>query len=139
MRSAWAMALAAVLGIASPAALAGDVAEPAGFRMEEYRAPVPDTLAGARVLTTADAAALWKAGGAAFVDVLPKPPKPKLPKGTVFRLPPRDDIPGSVWLPDVGYGALSPEMEAYFRANLEAATAAIRPAPSSSIASRIAG
>lgn len=116
-----AAAVSVAAALTAPAA-AGDVAEPEGFRMEEYRAPVPDTLAGAKVLSTADAAALWKAGGAAFVDVLPKPPKPKLPPGTVFRLPPRDDIPGSVWLPDVGYGKLSPEMETYFRDNLKAAT-----------------
>jgi PQQ-dependent catabolism-associated CXXCW motif protein len=107
---------------AGPGARAGDVPEPTDYRMDEYRAPVPDTLAGARVLSTEEVAALWKAGGAVFVDVLPKPPKPKLPPGTVFRLPPRNDIPGSVWLPDVGYGALPSEMETYFRDNLASAT-----------------
>ncbi|TIT54722.1 MAG: PQQ-dependent catabolism-associated CXXCW motif protein, partial [Mesorhizobium sp.] len=30
---------------------AGDIAEPGGYRMDEYRAPVPQTLRGARVVT----------------------------------------------------------------------------------------
>lgn len=93
-------------------------AEPDGYRMQEYRAPVPATLQGARVVSTTEAADLWRNNGAIFVDVLPKPPKPDLPEGTVWREPPRLDIPRSVWLPDVGFGALSNEMEAWFRSNL---------------------
>jgi PQQ-dependent catabolism-associated CXXCW motif protein len=50
--------------------------------------------------------------------VLPRPLKPDLPEGTVWREPPHRDIPGSVWLPDVGYGALSPEMAEWFRTHL---------------------
>jgi PQQ-dependent catabolism-associated CXXCW motif protein len=95
--------------------------EPSGFRMDQYRAPVPETLAGARVLTTEDLVPLQADGQTVLIDVLPKPPKPDLPKGTIFRLPPREDIPGSIWLPDVGYGALSADMERYFRENLDAA------------------
>ena len=34
------------------------VPEPDGYRTGDYRAPVPDTLAGARVLTTAEAEAI---------------------------------------------------------------------------------
>lgn len=113
-------ALAALLALVSLPASAV-VPEPSGYRMEEFRAPVPTTLEGARVVDTAGAAELWKSGQAVFIDVLPKPPKPDLPKGTIFRLPPRNDIPGSIWLPDVGYGAIPPEMEAYFAENLEKA------------------
>ena len=98
------------------------VAEPDGYRMQEYRAPVPATLEGARVVSTEEAAELWRKKGAIFIDVLPKPPKPELPAGTVWREPPRLDIPGSVWLPDVGFGALSGEMEAWFRSNLDELT-----------------
>ena len=35
--------------------------EPDGYRTDDYRAPVPATLAGARVLTTAEAEAIWRA------------------------------------------------------------------------------
>lgn len=132
------LAAALAAALAAPALAEGDngqtsasgaVAEPDGYRMDDYRSPVPETLQGGTVLSTEEARALWAAGGAAFIDVLPRPPKPKLPPGTVFRQAPRDHIPGSIWLPDVGYGALSPEMTDYFRTNLEAATEGNRARP----------
>ena len=82
--------------------------EPDGYRTDNYRAPVPATLAGARVLATEEAEAIWRAGKAVFIDVLPRPPKPpNLPEGTIWRDKPRLNIPGSVWLPDTGYGTLA--------------------------------
>ena len=97
-----------------------NVDEPNDYRMADYRAPVPATLRGARVLTTAETEAIWRAKSAAFIDVLPRPPKPKdLPQGTVWRDKPRLDIPGSVWLPDTGYGELASVTEDYFRKGLE--------------------
>jgi PQQ-dependent catabolism-associated CXXCW motif protein len=96
--------------------------EPDGYRMEDYRAPVPATLAGARVVTTAEAAELWKAG-AVFVDVLSHAPRPaNLPAGTIWLEKPRMDIPGSVWLPDTGYGALAAATESYLRNSLDRVT-----------------
>jgi len=96
--------------------------EPSGYRMEDYRAPTPATLAGARVVTTAQAEELW-AAGAIFIDVLPRVPRPgNLPAGTIWREKPRMDVPGSIWLPDTGYGALAPSIEAYLRKGLEYAT-----------------
>lgn len=112
----------AVAGLVSVplSALAGGVAEPQGYRMEDYRAPVPPTLAGAEVIGTAEAERLWRAKQAVFFDVMPHTPKPKnLPQGTIWRDKARADIPGSIWLANVGYGALPPETEAYFRAALE--------------------
>ena len=97
--------------------------EPDAYRMEEYRAPVPLTLKGASVLSTSEAAALWKDGAAVFIDVLPQAPRPaSLPADVIWRDKPRHDIPGSFWLPDVGYGLLSPETLAYFEAGLNKAT-----------------
>ncbi|WP_442920866.1 PQQ-dependent catabolism-associated CXXCW motif protein [Mesorhizobium sp. CCNWLW176] len=106
-----------------PAAFAGDVAEPDGYRMDEYRAPTPETLHGAQVVTTAEAEALWREKKTVFFDVMPNTPKPaNLPAGTIWRDKPRNDIPGSVWLANVGYGALTKEQEAYFRDGLSAHT-----------------
>jgi PQQ-dependent catabolism-associated CXXCW motif protein len=97
--------------------------EPPGYRMDDYRAPVPATLRGAAVLTTEQARADWERHDAVFVDVLPQPPRPAgLPASTIWRPKPRDDIPGSIWLPDTGYGALAPVMEDYFERGLEQAT-----------------
>ena len=99
------------------------VPEPPGYRTEDYRAPVPDTLAGARVLSTGEAENIWRARSGVFVDVLPRPPKPpNLPAGTVWRDKPRFNIPGSIWLPDTGYGALAAATEEYLRQGLARAT-----------------
>ena len=96
--------------------------EPESYRLDNYRAPVPAALRGARVLGTAEAEALWRAGAAAFIDVLPHPPKPNLPAGTVWRDAPRPHIPGSLWLPDTGYGELAEVTESYFRRGLARAS-----------------
>jgi PQQ-dependent catabolism-associated CXXCW motif protein len=119
-------------GIAFAAlALAGSAAhgenqatpEPEHYRNEDYRAPTPRTLRGARVITTAEAEALWRAGTAAFVDVMPHVPRPpNLPAGTLWREKPRLNIPGSIWLADTGYGELSAGMEGYLKAGLEQVT-----------------
>jgi PQQ-dependent catabolism-associated CXXCW motif protein len=99
-------------------------AEPSGYRMDSYRAPTPATLQGARVLTTDEAHTLWVAHQAAFIDVLPRPPRPQgLPPSTIWHPKPRLDIPNSIWLPDTGYGVLPPVMEAYFASGLAQASA----------------
>jgi PQQ-dependent catabolism-associated CXXCW motif protein len=96
--------------------------EPSGYRMENYRGPTPATLDGARVVTTAQAEELWKSA-AIFVDVYPRVRRPdNLPPETIWREPVRLNIPGSIWLPDTGYGALTPAAERYLRGNLDRAT-----------------
>ena len=111
--------LIAIATVASLPLSAGEAPpEPDTYRMENYRAPTPQTLAGARVLTTSEAEIEWR-NGAVFVDVLPRPPKPEsLPEGTIWREPPRPNIPGSIWLPDTGYGELAPSIEDYPRSGL---------------------
>jgi PQQ-dependent catabolism-associated CXXCW motif protein len=101
----------------------GSAPEPDGYRTDDYRAAVPGTLAGARVLATEEAEAIWRSGTGAFVDVLPRPPKPQnLPAGTVWRDKPRLNIPGSIWLPDTGYGKLAASTEDYLRRGLARAS-----------------
>lgn len=130
-RPAQAMVILALLALPAGLTRAAEAPpEPDGYRMDAYRAPTPETLAGARVLDTAQAAELWRAKGAAFVDVLPRPPRPAaLPEGTVWRDAPHASIPGALWLPNTGFGALTPEAEAYFRAGLAQATGGDRTAP----------
>jgi PQQ-dependent catabolism-associated CXXCW motif protein len=112
--------LFAFLSLTSPAL--ATVEEPHGFRLDHFRAEVPATLKGATVVTTAEAERLWRRKEAVFIDVLPRPPKPaNLPAGTIWREPERDDIPGSIWLPNVGFGVLDPAMESYFRQGLSEA------------------
>jgi PQQ-dependent catabolism-associated CXXCW motif protein len=97
--------------------------EPEQYRTEDYRAPTPATLRGARVITTAEAQALWRAGTAVFVDVMPQVARPaNLPAGTLWREQRRLNIPGSLWLPDTGYGELSRAADTYLTSALERAT-----------------
>ncbi|MDT8858104.1 PQQ-dependent catabolism-associated CXXCW motif protein [Paracoccaceae bacterium Fryx2] len=107
------------------ALLAGPAAwgQEQGYRQDDYRAPVPDVLPGATVVSTETAFALWKTGQVAFIDVLPRAPKPaNLPEGTIWRDQPRHSIPGSIWLPNVGYGQLAEPMHVWFRTGLVQAT-----------------
>jgi len=99
------------------------VPEPEGYRMADYRAPTPATLRGATVDSTETMRALVDAGQAILVDVLPRPPKPAgLPESMIWQERPRRNIPGSVWLVNTGFGALSEEAEGYFKDNLERLT-----------------
>ena len=115
--------IVATLSLVAAANAADGIPEPEGYRTDNYRAAVPATLKGARVVTTEDAEAIWHAGSAVFIDVLPHAPKPpNLPPDTVWRDKPRFNIPGSVWLPDTGYGALAVPTEDYLRTGLSRAT-----------------
>lgn len=100
-----------------------DVPEPEGYRLDDYRRPVPKTLAGARVIGADEAEVLIKEGRAVFIDVFPRAPKPpNLPVGTVWRDPTHMTIAGAHWLPNVGYGLLSADFETYFKSRLETLT-----------------
>ena len=118
------MIRAAMLAICMPiAAAAQSGPEPADYETEHYRGPVPVSLAGATVVDAVTAYALWKTDRVAFVDVLPRAPKPaKLPEGTIWREKPRLSIPGAVWLPNVGYGRLADVTDDYFKAGLAKVT-----------------
>ena len=106
--------------LADPAAPAPPVPEPAEYRMDDFRKPVPATLKGAKVLSNDQALALWNAKSAVFIDVYPHPPKPaNLPKGTLWRDPTHQTIENGVWLANTGFGALSAASDQYFRTHLE--------------------
>ena len=121
IRAAVCLALAAMLLAAQ--ARAAEIAEPESYRLEDYRTPTPLTLRGAKAIGTGEAEQIWRSRLAIFVDVLPRPPRPRnLPEGTLWRDKPRSNIPGSIWLPDTGYGELAPSMADYFAKGLEKAT-----------------
>ena len=116
------LALAVIL-FAVADARAAEVPEPDGYRLGDYRAPTPATLHGASAIGTDEAEKIWRGSTASFVDVLPRPPRPRnLPEGTLWRDKPRSNIPGSIWLPDTGYGELAPSTEDYFAKGLVKAT-----------------
>ena len=94
--------------------------EPGAYRTDNYNAPVPKTLRGAKGVLAADAAkALMDSGGTVLIDVYPRPPKPtNLPASTVWREPPHRSIKGAVWLANTGFGGLSAQVQAYFEGEL---------------------
>lgn len=121
--AAAALMLALAAFLAPEAAAAEPVPEPQGYRMDNFRSPVPLTLKGAKVLSGDQAADLWNDSSAIFIDVYPQAPKPKnLPAGTFWRDPAHRSIEGAHWLPNVGYGALSDSIADYFHTRLERLT-----------------
>jgi PQQ-dependent catabolism-associated CXXCW motif protein len=129
MRSRFVLALAAALAVIAPA-LGDSVPEPTGYRLDDYRAPVPATIAGGTVLDTQQLEVLIAAGGAVLIDVLPAPARPANMAPAALWLPKaRHNIPGSVWLPDLGHGHLSAALEAYFVRQLASLSGADKAKP----------
>ncbi len=88
-----------------------------GYRLERHRAPTPSDIPGAASRIEADAVAALESP--VLIDVFAT----KLGRydefdGTWLGEPPRETLPGAVWLPEVGRGTLSPVLEGYLRENL---------------------
>ena len=104
---------------AAPARVS-DVPEPDGYRMDKFRSPVPAALTGATTLATPAALEqLIAERQPVLIDVLPKQRKPKDRDASQLWLEPkRENIPGSVWLPNVGLGELPPDLAQWFAEEL---------------------
>jgi PQQ-dependent catabolism-associated CXXCW motif protein len=97
----------------------GAVPVPEGYRLDDYHAPVPDRVPGGTVLDLPALQHLIAASHPLLIDVLPAPRKPQGMKPSMLWLPPPHlDLPGSIWIPDAGRGALAPSFEAWLRATL---------------------
>jgi PQQ-dependent catabolism-associated CXXCW motif protein len=109
-----------VLAMSLAAPAFAEVPEPSDYRQNEYRGDVPATLKGAMVVDAQQVHTMMAEEAVVVIDVLPQPPRPaELPATTLWHPPSRHDIPGSIWLANVGFGGLSAEMDAYFRKALE--------------------
>jgi PQQ-dependent catabolism-associated CXXCW motif protein len=108
---------ALVAGLAG--VLMAAVPEPDGFRLEDYRGPVPATVSGGSVLHVEQLRERMEHGGVVLIDVLPAPRRPAGMRPGMPWLPAvHRNLPGSLWWPDVGRGAIPPELEVRFRARL---------------------
>ncbi len=118
--------LAAGMAFVQAAVASAPVAEPQGYRMSDYRTPVPATLKNATVVDAKSLHALIEGDrnmDIALIDVLPHERKPPdFPADRLWRPPTRHHLPASVWLPNVGYGGISQAYERYFIDNLEMLT-----------------
>lgn len=113
-RGLLALLLCALPALADPA-----VPVPDGYRMDDYRAPVPDSVPGAAVVDTTTLQSMIAAGQAVLVDVLPAPRRPDGMRPDMPWLPARHrTLPGSVWWPEVGRGVLAADLEMRFRQRL---------------------
>ena len=90
-----------------------------GFRTAYYRARLPNTVPGGKRITVNEAYTHYQNKSALFVDVMAHTGTGPDPIDGHWRLAaPRKNIPGSIWLADVGTGTLSKEMMTYYRSNL---------------------
>ncbi|MBK4217662.1 PQQ-dependent catabolism-associated CXXCW motif protein [Paracoccus caeni] len=99
-----------------------------GFRMHDYRAPVPATAPGATTVDWADVERLIDEK-ALLLDVVGLRNFRIRADGTWIASEARDSLPGAVWLPVVGWGKLEPWEEAYLTQSVEELTGNRRDTP----------
>lgn len=113
-------ALLITLALTTPTLAAG-IPQPDGYRLSDYRSPTPDGVAGAETVDTPAVQALLSQGHLipVFVQRLERS---TLPGGPWLQSKPYRQIPGSVWLPNVGVGAPDPVTLAWFESQLDRLT-----------------
>ena len=125
--SRWLISIAALalLSWDVHAATAATVAEPSGYWRGPSDAPVPATLQGAKVLEVRALQTLLANSRTVVVDVSNAATRPAgMAPGAPWLPVPHPAIPGAVWLPGVGAGVLSPQLDEWYRSRLQALTAA---------------
>jgi len=111
-------------GLQVPVNAWAEVEQPDGYRMELYDAPVPAGLDGATRVTAIEVKQLRERTDVLIVDVIPEHRKPDyLPENQLWIPVPHKGVAGALWLPDVGFGALSNVTEKYFKHHLNNSTA----------------
>lgn len=107
----------------APCPASAEVPEPASYWTGPMHSEVPSTLAGARVLDTEELASLLQAAKVVLVDAASFEQRPaSLPSDVLWSPPPHPVIPGSVWLPGVGAGAIDEATNAFFERELSRLT-----------------
>ncbi|MCP3869184.1 MAG: thioredoxin fold domain-containing protein [Gammaproteobacteria bacterium] len=95
-----------------------------GYRMARYRAPLPDAPPAGQRISTGELAELIAREKPLLIDVQAVTVRPETKEFGISWLPGKErwHIPGSIWLPNVGYGRLEPGMLAYLQGNLQRLT-----------------
>lgn len=118
---------AAATGLAADDAPKVDVpdapGEPVDYWTGPINGPVPATITGGTVIGTAELKAVLEDSGIVLVEVSNAPRRPENLAPAAPWLPtPHPVIPGSLWIPGPGMGAIPPDVEAFFRDQLASAT-----------------
>jgi len=104
---------------AETVALSGEHFNDDGYRSDHYLSPIPDALPGGRVLTLKETLTLYTDPDVVLIDVLSAGDvEPDPFDGSWSIDDPHNNIPGSVWLPNVGRGYLDETMSRYFEEQL---------------------
>jgi PQQ-dependent catabolism-associated CXXCW motif protein len=91
--------------------------------MGAIHGPVATTLSGGTVIHAKKLAALLKTGDVMVVDVSDAPRRPdNMAVGAVWLPLPHPVIPGALWIPGAGMGAIPPSVERLFRERLAQGT-----------------
>ncbi len=91
-----------------------------GYRIDRQRAPTPDDVPGAQLISAAEVHAMPKA---IRIDVFgAAQSRYDELDGTWLVSEARMSLPGAVWLPEVGRGTLTDTIQQYFADNLEKLT-----------------
>nr|WP_255636022.1 rhodanese-like domain-containing protein [Azospirillum sp. 412522] len=109
-----------LLALTTPAFASG-VPQPEGYRLSDYRSPTPDGVAGANTVDTPGVQSLLSQAHPIpiFVQRLERS---TLPGGPWLQSKPYRQIPGSVWLPNVGMGAPDTVTLGWFESQLNRLT-----------------
>ncbi|MES9970082.1 MAG: rhodanese-like domain-containing protein [Candidatus Thiodiazotropha sp.] len=91
-----------------------------GYRIDRYRAPLPENPPAGKRLDTHQLVEMMQREDPLLLDVQAVTLRPETEEFGIAWLPSRQrwHIPGSVWLPNVGYGQLDSRMHAYLENNL---------------------
>lgn len=137
MTRAFASFIAGWLSVFATGALAFDetAADPLfgadGLRISQYRSPTPDRVPHGTTVDIQQLQRLIAAENPVLIDVQAVVVRPDIGEFGMSWLPneERQHLPGSTWLPNVGYGRLDGRMDRYFRHNLERLTGGDRNRP----------
>ncbi|MEW8030394.1 MAG: rhodanese-like domain-containing protein [Candidatus Thiodiazotropha sp.] len=125
--------LCAILSLQPTVTLAADspLFSPEGYRIARYRAPLPEMPPAGKRLDTGLLVELMREQNPLLLDVQAVTLRPETEEFGIAWLPSRQrwHIPGSTWLPNVGYGHLDSRMHAYLKAYLERLTLGDRDRP----------
>jgi PQQ-dependent catabolism-associated CXXCW motif protein len=124
-----ALLLGAILSSAAAAVVAApltssSIPEPTGYWTGPINSPVPATLTGGTVISSARRLhALLSHKGTALIDVSNAPKRPdNMAPGAPWLPLPHRAIPGTAWIPGVGAGEIPAALDSLFRRELSAAT-----------------
>ena len=92
-----------------------------GYRIARYRAPTPEKAPGGTTISLEELQSLHRNRDAVLIDVSPADEaEPAMLRRCLESC--QTPLAGSVWLANVGTGALTPRQEAYFKDNLSRLT-----------------